>query len=864
MQANSPEVAPNTSTPQHNIRRLSQFYNQTYTSLLKNYLNRHRRLLISVVVSLMACGTYAQSISGYVRDENGNPIAYANIFVKETEGGASADEHGKYFLAIDPGIYNLVISSMGFQSLAVQVIVRDNPVLRNFTLYSSTVELEQIEIRARRRDPAYEIMQRAIDRRESSLSAVKSFRTQIYLRALEKVDVRSRQPPEELQELEEKGPPVDPVAEARKKEEARLSKINFVEMQLTLNYEYPDRYKEERTAFKSYGNKAGLFIPLFDQTDFNFYHNLVDLKGISEVPMISPLSRLAILSYRFKLEQILKEDSQTVYKIRVTPRKAGDATVKGFVFINDSTWNINRLDLTIHKGALKFYDDFNIRQSYKKIKEGLWIPYRQEFDYETKSGRRLFKGNTVLVYSDFQNDYDFPPRFFGNEVAVTSAEAYKRDSTYWNQARPVALEGDERKVVAYRDSIEAAHSSKTYLDSIEAAYNRITVGEVLYNGLGFRNDEKKSFIYFAPLIGLIDFSPIGGWRVGPDARYFRRFENERFIWTGAAVRMGLKNKDLQGNINFSTRYDPFRSGDVAVRFGREFYSINSFDAYLNQLKISNYIVRDHADFFHRIELFNGFYVSTDIGYSDRRSVEDYDATSIINEVIDPVDPLKFEEYQAVITNLRLAYTPGQKYMREPNRKVVLGSNYPTFLLNHKKGWNGAFGSDVDFDYVDFGIEQSLLLGTLGSSKYTISTGRFLNTRDLRYIDFKRFRQSDPYLYSDPMHSFQLLDTALASTDWYVEGHYIHYFNGAMINNIPLVKKLKLRTVAGAGAMWIREGNFRHEEIFGGIERIFKIGARRRLKIGLYGVLAESNYFPPQTDWKISFDIIDTWKRDWSY
>jgi len=103
-----------------------------------------------------------------------------------------------------------------------------------------------------------------------------------------------------------------------------------------------------------------------------------------------------------------------------------------------------------------------------------------------------------------------------------------------------------------------------------------------------------------------------------------------------------------------------------------------------------------------------------------------------------------------------------------------------------------------------------------------------------------------------------------ATNWFVEGHYMHHFNGAIINNIPLIKKLKLRTVAGAGFMWIKGSNYRYEEIFGGVERIFKLGARRRLKIGLYGVLAQSNFTVPKTDWKISFDMIDTWKRDWSY
>jgi hypothetical protein len=328
--------------------------------------------------------------------------------------------------------------------------------------------------------------------------------------------------------------------------------------------------------------------------------------------------------------------------------------------------------------------------------------------------------------------------------------------------------------------------------------------------------------------------------------------------------IGVKNGDWTGGTSFWARYNPYRLGDASIRVGRNFYSINSFDAYLNQLKISNYILHEYVDLFHRIELFNGFYISADVGFSNRRSVAGYDASSILNTVIDKVDPLDFEGYQAFISNLRFSYTPEQKYMSEPTRKVVLGSRFPTFSINYRKGWNGIFASDIDFDYVDLTIEQNLLLGTLGNSRYTLMAGRFVNTRDLRYVDLKRFRQSDPYLYSDPLHSFQALDTALSTTNLFLEAHYIHHFNGAMINNIPLIKKTKLRTVAGGGAMWIQESNYRYEELFGGLERTFKLGARRRLRIGAYGVLSQSNASPPQTSFKISFDVIDTWKRDWSY
>ena len=86
----------------------------------------------------------------------------------------------------------------------------------------------------------------------------------------------------------------------------------------------------------------------------------------------------------------------------------------------------------------------------------------------------------------------------------------------------------------------------------------------------------------------------------------------------------------------------------------------------------------------------------------------------------------------------------------------------------------------------------------------------------------------------------------------------------LVNNIPLIKKTNVRFVVGGGLMYIQENNLRHEEVFAGIERVFKLGARRRMRIGLYGVVANSNYAPPNTEYKISFDIIDTWKKDWSF
>ena len=812
----------------------------------------------------------AQRVTGHVTNESGDPIPYVHIYIPEIESGATTDEKGQYFLTLDPGIYKMMVSSIGYETISLSVIVRDKTLVQDITLKASSLELEQVVVRAKRKDPAYEIIQFVIDNKERYLKQVSSARSQVYIKAIELLDEKEKDKKEkaggdENLNVLERGPPIDEMTSEKAKEKKEIERTNFLELQLTLNYKYPDLYKEERTAYKSYGDRRGLFVPLFSETDFNFYNNLVSFKDINDVPVISPFSRTSILSYKFKLEEIRKENGDVVYKIKVTPRKSGNATAEGYVYVNDSTWNINRLELTLHKSGLKFYDVFTIRQQYHELQPGVWMPDRQEFLYETKvGGRKTFRGNTVIYYKTFERDFVFPEKFFGNEVAVTTKEAYERDTSYWQQERPEPLTEAEHKVISYRDSVEAAHKDQHYLDSIEAQFNKVTLGEVLWYGISFRNDDKKSNIHYPALSELVNFEVVGGFRLGPGVRYSRRYENGKIFYGSTNLNIGLKNVDLQGGLYSWFRYDPFHLGDVGLRGGRNFQAVNSFDAYLNQLRISNFILHDYVHGFHRRELINGLFLHTELGFHNRRSVDGYDATSILNEVIDEDDPLVFENYQALISEIRISYTPGQRYMREPNRKVILGSNYPTFQLTHQKGWNGLLGSDINFDYLEFLIKQNFTLGTLGNTNYTLQVGKFVNTKDLRYIDVKRFRESDPYLYSTPLYSFQLLDTSLFARDLYFEAHLIHHFNGALVNNIPLLKKTGIRTVAGAGLLWVKESSYRYEELFAGVERIFKLGKRRRLRLGIYGVAGESNYTSFNTGYKVSFDIIDTWKRNWSY
>ncbi|MEM8584725.1 MAG: DUF5686 and carboxypeptidase regulatory-like domain-containing protein, partial [Bacteroidota bacterium] len=816
----------------------------------------------------------AQIITGVVTNEFKEPLPFANVYVQQLGTGTTTDDLGRYELRMrQEGEYHLAFTSLGYESKLKRIMLEGDTAWINVQLQTSGVALEEITVSASERDPAFGIIRKVIDNKDNQLEAVSSYRVQIYMKAVETSENTSRETAATPPITVETGGQEFPFGAENtdfeindERDQVLLDGLNMVELALTLNHLHPRKYKEERTAYEEYGDTRGLFVPVFAETDFNFYRNMVHLPGISDAPVISPLSNNAILSYKYELIETVMEGDQMVYEIRIIPRKSGNSTVSGTMWINEGYWTINRLSLELPTGALRFSDAFTISQQYSILADSSWVIDRQEFIYETRQNRRkTYKGSTVLSYTDYELNYPFSDRFFGNEVAVTTRDAYNRDGQYWAEARTESLESDESRMIFLRDSLQAYRESPAYRDSVEERYNKISLLELAWDGVGLRNWREKTHIFIGPLASMVDFSPVGGWRVGPYLSRFKRYPNGQIWSNSGTVDIGLRNGDIQGNFSSWFRYDPFRLGDVSISGGRSFEAFNEFDAYLNLLRPSNYYLRDALRIGQQIELLNGLRFNTTFDFSDRRPISGFDTGSFIDGWVGDEDaPVDFTRYQAFISTVELSFTPAQRYMREPDRKVILGSNWPTFSLMHRRGWDRAFGSDIRFDYLEAAVEQQLAIGALGQSHYRAQMGQFVNTEDLRFVDWRRFRQSDPILYSDPLNTFQSLDTSLNTTNLHVELHYIHHFNGAIINNIPLLKKTGITTVFGGGMLWLRDGDYRHQEVFAGVERVFKIGARRRLRVGVFGVLADANDRKPNTSFKVSFDLIDIWKRDWSF
>jgi hypothetical protein len=448
-------------------------------------------------------------------------------------------------------------------------------------------------------------------------------------------------------------------------------------------------------------------------------------------------------------------------------------------------------------------------------------------------------------------------------VAVTEQEAFDKDTAYWSGNRKVALTAEEREYILVKDSIYDRMHRKEYLDSIDAVFNKVTALKVLWWGVDHRNREKRTQWTINSLAASIRPIFIAGPRVAPGFFFFKKWENERFIDGETEITYGFLNRDIKGSTNWDFRYAPFHFGTFSAGFSHNFDVIRGFDAISQIYKRDNFIEATSLTLGNSYEILNGLYWENEFEFTERRSLADYEFLEFADSVLPNNDPTEFEMYQGLIFQSVLRWMPGQKYMREPYRKVVLGSKWPTFYAWYEKGIPDLFGSDIDHDYIRFGVRQTFKLGLLGTSSYHATTGWFLNTKRLQDADQKFHRRSDPIWFSNPLYSFQGLDVLLPTEQIYYEAHYVHHDNGAILNKIPFMKKTRIGLVFGGGALYVPEFDWEHYEIFAGLERIFKL-SRRRLRIGVYGVVSDGNNIGLTPDWKVSFAVLNNRNLKWNF
>ena len=101
------------------------------------------KLLVLILFTFFNVNVQTGKIAGTIMDgEFNEPMAFANVLIKNTTKGTSSDFDGKYLIDIEPGSYTLVFSYIGYQTIEISdvLVSSGDDVIVDVTLNTNSLE----------------------------------------------------------------------------------------------------------------------------------------------------------------------------------------------------------------------------------------------------------------------------------------------------------------------------------------------------------------------------------------------------------------------------------------------------------------------------------------------------------------------------------------------------------------------------------------------------------------------------------------------------------------------------------------------------------------------------------------------------
>lgn len=776
------------------------------------------------------------AVSGVVNDANGSPIPYASVYVPGTTNGTTTNENGRFTLELrQDHLHELSFQSIGYNKKAIQVHMDSRIRELEIILETNAILIKEFAVSAKAKDPAYGIIKQAIEKRKYYLDRVNAYSADIYMKGVARLNEVPEEPPKWMKKME-------------MPDSTDLGLIYLSESLARYHTRKPDDYKEEMFSSKSAGNSRGYSWNRASDVLMNFYENSVKLNGYSEREYMSPIASTALFYYKYKFLGTFQEDSKIINKIEVIPRRNTDPIFHGLIYIVEDEWSIHSCDLYLTKAAqIEFVDTLWVKQDYILLKEDIWMPLTLQFKYNFQLFGFAGVERSLGTFSNYQLEREFPKKFFHNEVFRIETGANEKDSSYWVDTRPILLTEEEELHYSKADSAEERRNSKEYRDSVEAKYSdRSALNKILFGPRKYSRSDSSSY-RMNGLIGGVEFNTVEGLALEYSANY-SSWKKERAYALSSKLRYSFAMNRLFGQASYYKLLNRMKFSGFQLHAGHYTNEINNQIDMLTNIAYTLFLEENYLKLFDNTylharygqELINGLMGNFSLDFDIRKplynntnfTIKDYAAKTYTSNI---VDSTQLVTSNSLAFEMNFRYQIKQKYASYPERKVIYGSKYPTLYFSYRKGIP-ALKSNVNYDFLSLGIGDRISLKHFGVSEFDAVYGLYLNTTSMFFYDYSHFSANQTIILHNEgssefnmaggdqsrrqlnnFNSMPYYDFSTKSS--YVRAHYIHHFNGFWINKIPLLRKTRFQTLAGAN-MLITGDKRNFTELYVGIENIF--------------------------------------------
>ena len=751
-------------------------------------------LLLFTSISL-----HSQSkVSGEVKDEFGDPIAYANVFFKDSNDGTITNENGRFYLETFETHSFVVFSFVGYKTLEIELREKNNFKM-DVVLEEESASLEEVVIfsgkQSKKNNPAIDILRKIWENRRAN--GVRKFKQYTYdkyeklefdLNTIDSGLINSRT----FRGMEFIFDQVDT---------SRITGNTYLPLFINEAFSkvYGDNIINKETEILEGNKNSGFennqtFIELIKDlyADFDIYDN--HLKFF-DVAFTSPLSKTGINVYNYVLLDSAYIGDKWCYNIVYYPRRKNELTFKGDFWVNDSTWALKEINLQASKSAnLNWIREIYIEQEYDVLNDSTFLITKDymlsDFSFRKKESANGMYGKRTTLYDNYEFDTPKQESFYKENIDPYEYEVYNRPDQFWEERRMEALSKDEKGVYKMLDTLITVPRFK----------NLYTLGALIASGYY----EFKGFDV-GPVFSIFGYNEVEGLRLRLGGRtYFGQNDPWRIEGFGA---YGFKDKKfkygLSGKVLVSKKNRKILFGGYRKDIEQTGASLTNSKDVLGRNRASSGLITVGAnDRLTSIELTTlGYQMEPTKNFVFRvlgshrtlKSASETFSLSYYDENGNVKNSIKQSELE-----LGINFTPGRKtsgYGVE--RRVINGGDFPSFFLGYTFGLEDVLQSDFDYHRIQALYTQPWNVGGLGRLYTTIELGKIFGTVPLGLLSPIPGNQTLWSIYN----TFTQLDYYEFVSDTYASFHLKHNFGGRLFGRVPWLRELNLRELVGFRSVW---------------------------------------------------------------
>jgi hypothetical protein len=743
-------------------------------------------LCLILLFIMFGTTTFAQQTKVYGRvtdSKTGEILPFVKIKFYDSKIGTISDSLGNYVLESYYATDSIQIYFAGYAKKIIKV-KKDVAQEINIKLESVTVEIDEVVARAPDELPSTRLHKRVIKHKDiNNKEKLDAFEYELYNKI--QFDINNIGDKFGNNPLVKR---LDMVMKYLDSTDNGKSYLPFLLSESISNFYFKNNPKKKREVISA-SKISGVDNFQINQIlgdmylDMNIYENNLVL---FERSFISPVSNFARNFYRFYLEDSTFIGKQWCYKLRFVPKRTGDLTLEGEMWIHDTTYAVKQVSAKISPGAnINYVQDLYFEQEFNQVEKEVWMLTKEKLIIDLKLTKKSqvygFFARKTSTRKDYVINKKREDEFYkANSTVEYLDSAQIRDDNYWIKHRHVPLSSQESGIENMIDSLENTSMFK----SLKSLSYLATTGYVPIGKLEIGN-----------AFTLIGFNQIEKFRLGLALRTSNKFS--RRIELGGKVFYGFADQQFKYGFKVRWNVTQKKRGLLTAYYNHDFEQIglspsasatgSSFNSFLvngplDKLTfISKVGINFEKDIKKDLITFAGFewkeYVPIGLAVFQR-----YDADS---NVID------LSKVQSAEITARILWTKDEEFISGAFDRTPLRSKYPVFSLQGIFGVKGVLGSDFSYQKLEFSMTHNRNVGVWGYLKYGFNAGYVFGTVAYPFLKVHEGNQSYWLLTS----AFNKLNYFEFVSDKYIGGFIEHHWEGLFFDRLPLIKKLKWRLVS---------------------------------------------------------------------